>query len=93
MTKEHSAGRSRIHAEKMAGAATGARIDLNTAVETTVVSVATSLTRSWHSRRNLPVPCVGTVGACGLRVAQPSSVYEPRDPTSTIFDRGLVRAS
>jgi hypothetical protein len=24
-----------------------------------------------------------------LRVAQPSSVYEPRDPTSTIFDRAL----
>jgi hypothetical protein len=29
----------------MAGDATGARIDLDTAVETTVVSVATSLTR------------------------------------------------
>jgi hypothetical protein len=48
--QEASTGRSNIHAEKMAGDATGARIDLNT-VATTVVSVATSLTRSRHSRR------------------------------------------
>ena len=28
---------------------------------------------------------IGTRGACGLRVAQPSSAYEARDPTSTIL--------
>ena len=71
--------------QKMARAVAGARTDLNM-VATTVVRIAPWLTRfSIDAIRR-----VGTSGACGLRVAQPLSAYDPRDSTSTIL-YGMVR--